>query len=77
MTETTGSDKREPENWQNELVATMQIFPDFISPEEEKSFVAELEPYLKRLRYESSHWDDVSFVRSRNFVQLLALIDLV
>ncbi|KAH3831995.1 hypothetical protein DPMN_105269 [Dreissena polymorpha] len=38
----------------NELL----LLPNFVSEEEEKQVVLEVEPYLKRLRYESSHWDD-------------------
>ncbi|GAB6032747.1 hypothetical protein CHUAL_011615 [Chamberlinius hualienensis] len=34
------------------------VHEDFISEEEEESMLKELEPYMKRLRYESSHWDD-------------------
>lgn len=47
-------------NWRSELLATMRIFKNFISPEEEDSLFQEVEPYMKRLRYEYSHWDDVS-----------------
>ncbi|XP_057337229.1 alpha-ketoglutarate-dependent dioxygenase alkB homolog 7, mitochondrial [Microplitis mediator] len=45
-------------NWRSELLATMRIFKNFISPEEEDSLFQEVEPYMKRLRYEYSHWDD-------------------
>ncbi|CAB3405612.1 unnamed protein product [Caenorhabditis bovis] len=31
---------------------------DFITPEEEESLLREVEPHMKRLRYEKSHWDD-------------------
>lgn len=31
---------------------------DFITEGEEQSLFNEVEPYLKRLRYESNHWDD-------------------
>ncbi|XP_041359238.1 alpha-ketoglutarate-dependent dioxygenase alkB homolog 7, mitochondrial-like [Gigantopelta aegis] len=34
------------------------IYPDFISAEEEKFILDEIEPYMKRLRYEVDHWDD-------------------
>ena len=33
---------------------------DFISPEEEASLLNEIEPYMKKLRYEYDHWDDVN-----------------
>ncbi|CAK9818016.1 Alpha-ketoglutarate-dependent dioxygenase alkB homolog 7, mitochondrial [Anthophora plagiata] len=46
------------ENWKEELDSTMQIFLNFITVEEENSLMQEIEPYIKRLRYEESHWDD-------------------
>ncbi|CAG0888652.1 unnamed protein product, partial [Darwinula stevensoni] len=36
----------------------MRIFPHFLSEEEESSLMSEIEPYMKRLRYEFDHWDD-------------------
>ena len=48
------------DDWKTELLATMKVFPDFITPREEDSIFQEVEPYMKRLRYEFSHWDDVS-----------------
>lgn len=44
--------------WRKELHATMKVFPNFISEDEENSILKEMEPYLKRLRYEFSHWDN-------------------
>ena len=38
----------------------MIIIEDFVSEDEEKNIIQELEPYMARLRYEYSHWDDVS-----------------
>ncbi|XP_076233309.1 alpha-ketoglutarate-dependent dioxygenase alkB homolog 7, mitochondrial [Calliopsis andreniformis] len=46
------------DNWKTELHNTMLILQNFISVEEENSLIAEIEPYLKTLRYEESHWDD-------------------
>ncbi|XP_043256035.1 alpha-ketoglutarate-dependent dioxygenase alkB homolog 7, mitochondrial [Colletes gigas] len=46
------------ENWQEKLCDTMQIVPNFVDIEEEKSLLEEVEPYMKTLRYEKSHWDD-------------------
>ncbi|XP_060606568.1 alpha-ketoglutarate-dependent dioxygenase alkB homolog 7, mitochondrial-like [Ruditapes philippinarum] len=40
------------------LSEDMQVINDFISEEEEEVLFQEVEPHLKRLRYESSHWDD-------------------
>uniref|UniRef100_A0A6P7H4J4 Alpha-ketoglutarate-dependent dioxygenase alkB homolog 7, mitochondrial-like n=1 Tax=Diabrotica virgifera virgifera TaxID=50390 RepID=A0A6P7H4J4_DIAVI len=36
----------------------MTVHNDFISEQEEKSVLDEIEPYLKRMRYEFDHWDD-------------------
>jgi|SRR6218665_965246 len=36
------------------------VYKDFITEEEENSLFDEVEPYLKRLKYEENHWDDVS-----------------
>lgn len=38
----------------------MQVLPDFISEHEEANLLAELEPVLKKMRYEFDHWDNVS-----------------
>ncbi|KAK7495824.1 hypothetical protein BaRGS_00012814 [Batillaria attramentaria] len=57
------------EEWKKYLVATdpetesilakdMLVFPDFLSEEEEKSILNEIEPYMRRLRYEYDHWDN-------------------
>lgn len=39
---------------------SMRVFENFISEAEETSMVKEVTPNLKRLRYESAHWDNVS-----------------
>lgn len=39
----------------------MTVHRDFITDAEEKSILEEIEPYLKRMRYEFDHWDDVSY----------------
>ncbi|CAL7942301.1 unnamed protein product [Xylocopa violacea] len=46
------------ENWKVDLVNTMQIIPNFVTVEEENSLMEEIDPYMRRLRYEQSHWDD-------------------
>ena len=43
------------------LGENMQVYDDFITEEQEESLLTEAEKSMKRLRYESSHWDDVSF----------------
>ena len=35
------------------------IIPEVITPAQEKTLVRELEPVLKRRRYEHDHWDQV------------------
>ena len=35
------------------------ICEDFLNADEEKSLFSEIEPYIKRLRYQFEHWDDV------------------
>ncbi|XP_026750781.1 alpha-ketoglutarate-dependent dioxygenase alkB homolog 7, mitochondrial [Galleria mellonella] len=40
------------------IMNDMQVLPDFVTEAEEASLLAELEPYLKRMRYEFDHWDD-------------------
>lgn len=39
----------------------MTVHEDFISEIDELDFMQEIEPYMKRLRYEFDHWDDVIF----------------
>ena len=38
----------------------MRVYDDFINENEEQSMYDEVHPYLRRLRYEFDHWDDVS-----------------
>ncbi|KAF4519721.1 hypothetical protein B566_EDAN017595 [Ephemera danica] len=40
------------------IIKDMTVIHDFLSSEEEQSILNEIEPYLKRLRYEFDHWDD-------------------
>ncbi|KAK3612311.1 hypothetical protein CHS0354_011029 [Potamilus streckersoni] len=46
------------EDTQIVLSTSMKVYDNFISQEEEGSILNEIEPYLRRLRYETSHWDD-------------------
>ena len=39
---------------------SLRVYRDFISQDEEKCLFDEVEPYLRRLKYEHDHWDDVS-----------------
>ncbi|KIH46552.1 hypothetical protein ANCDUO_23394, partial [Ancylostoma duodenale] len=51
-----------PALWPNELktavAAGCRVTPSFITEEEENELLREVEPHMKRLRYEKSHWDD-------------------
>ncbi|XP_040172564.1 alpha-ketoglutarate-dependent dioxygenase alkB homolog 7, mitochondrial [Anopheles arabiensis] len=40
------------------FLADMRVLERFVDEPEEQSLLAEIEPYLKRLRYEFDHWDD-------------------
>lgn len=40
------------------MLKDFALYEDFISEEEETSLFQEVEPYLKKLRYEFDHWDD-------------------
>ncbi len=42
-----------------EIINSMLVCEDFLSAAEENSLFDEIEPYIKRLRYEFDHWDDV------------------
>ena len=48
------------EHIKNVIQQDMLIYNDFLSKEEEESLLKEVEPYLKRMRYEYNHWDNVS-----------------
>ena len=39
-----------------------RIYENFLSDNEEKTILNEIEPYLKRLRYAFDHWDDVNIL---------------
>lgn len=45
-------------NTLSDLTDSFIVYNDFISEEEETSLMNELEPYMRRLRYERDHWDD-------------------
>ncbi|KYN03914.1 putative alpha-ketoglutarate-dependent dioxygenase ABH7, partial [Cyphomyrmex costatus] len=60
------SEKTIPKNdaikdWRIELYDTMKVLPNFINEKEEDILVQEVDPYMKRLRYEFSHWDNVKY----------------
>ena len=47
------------EAMRNRFQVDMQIHKDFISVEEERNMLEELELKFKRSRYQYDHWDDV------------------
>lgn len=42
------------------VLRDMRVMADFISEGEEAALMAELQPYLAKMRYEYDHWDNVS-----------------
>ena len=47
------------EDTRHTLASDMLVFEDFLDVDEEKSLFEEIEPYMKKLRYEYDHWDNV------------------
>lgn len=47
-----------PSAERQKFIEDMRILPDFLAPDEEERLLEEIEPYLKRMRYEFDHWDD-------------------
>ena len=50
-----------PDNKQK-FAESFLIFDNFVTDQEEKTFMKEMEPHLKRHVYEKDHWDDVSLI---------------
>ncbi|XP_017770074.1 PREDICTED: alpha-ketoglutarate-dependent dioxygenase alkB homolog 7, mitochondrial [Nicrophorus vespilloides] len=50
----------DPEQHENResIVNSMLVHADFLTEVEENSIFGEIEPYLKRMRYEYDHWDN-------------------
>uniref|UniRef100_A0AC34RPG9 Alpha-ketoglutarate-dependent dioxygenase AlkB-like domain-containing protein n=2 Tax=Panagrolaimus sp. JU765 TaxID=591449 RepID=A0AC34RPG9_9BILA len=48
-----------PKTLLQNLTSNCTVKEDFITIQEEESLLKEIEPHMKRLRYEKSHWDDV------------------
>ncbi|PSN55804.1 Alpha-ketoglutarate-dependent dioxygenase alkB 7 [Blattella germanica] len=40
------------------MIRDMTVYENFLTEDEEKSLHEEVEPYMKRMRYEFDHWDD-------------------
>lgn len=47
-----------PDEEKEQFLSDMIIKHDFITPQEEEEILKEIDPYLKRLKYEFDHWDD-------------------
>ncbi|XP_014230035.1 alpha-ketoglutarate-dependent dioxygenase alkB homolog 7, mitochondrial [Trichogramma pretiosum] len=45
-------------NWKEKLHSNMLVYENFITEDEEKSLLDEVDPYMQRLRYEYDHWDN-------------------
>lgn len=48
-----------PSNEKENILNDFFVLPDFVSVEEEEALIEEIDPYMKRLKYEFDHWDDV------------------
>lgn len=46
-------------DWKAKFEESFEVFDHFVSEDEEKSLLNEVEPHLKRLVYEKDHWDNV------------------
>lgn len=57
---TDGCSIEELENVQDLVVGNLEVCENFISEEEETLLLKEVEPYLKRQKYQYDHWDNVS-----------------
>ena len=57
---TEGCSTEELEKVQDLVIGNLEICEDFVSEDEEGVLLKEVEPYLKRQKYQFDHWDDVS-----------------
>ena len=44
-----------------DMQSDMLVVEDFLTEAEEVQLLEEIEPYMKKLRYEFDHWDDVRY----------------
>lgn len=66
-----GCSTEELEKVQDLVVGNLEIREDFVSEEEEGMLLKEVEPYLKRQKYQFDHWDDVSVIVAEYIIILL------
>lgn len=61
---TDGCSIEELEKVQDLVSGNLEIRENFVSEEEEGLLLKEVEPYLKRQKFQYDHWDDVSIIVS-------------
>ena len=68
---TDGCSIEELEKVQDLVSGNLEIRENFVSEEEEGLLLKEVEPYLKRQKYQYDHWDDVSIITVSGLSSLL------
>ena len=68
---TDGCSIEELEKVQDLVSGNLEIRENFVSEEEEGLLLKEVEPYLKRQKYQYDHWDDVSVITVSGLSSLL------
>lgn len=63
-----------PKEMKDVLLQCCRVIPNFVTEQEEASLLDEINPHLKRMRYEKSHWDDVMLLFFFIFTLKLLLI---
>ena len=60
------------------VLETMEKFmivkEDFLSESDETNLLNEVQPYMKRLRYEFDHWDNVIFQKLHSFFTMYFIL---
>uniref|UniRef100_A0A914XY32 Uncharacterized protein n=1 Tax=Panagrolaimus superbus TaxID=310955 RepID=A0A914XY32_9BILA len=51
-----------PTNILKDITQNCTVISDFITENEEAEILKEIEPHMKRLKYEKSHWDDAIYL---------------
>ena len=71
ITDADGCSIEELEKVQDLVSGNLEIRENFVSEEEEGLLLKEVEPYLKRQKYQYDHWDDVSIITVSGLSSLL------
>ena len=66
---TDGCSTEELETVQDLVVGNLEVCGNFISEEEQTLLLKEIEPYLKRQKYQYDHWDNVSVITASNIME--------